>query len=56
MNWQAVQITTQPEAIEAVSDILLRAGADGVQIEDASEVQVIAYFADDEQPCVKSRS
>lgn len=49
MNWQAVQITTQPEAIEAVSDILLRAGADGVQIEDASEVQVIAYFADDEQ-------
>lgn len=49
MNWKAVQITTQPEAIEAVSDILLRAGADGVQIEDASEVQVIAYFADDEQ-------
>lgn len=49
MNWQAVQITTQPEAIEAVSDILLRAGAEGVQIEDTAEVQVIAYFADDEQ-------
>lgn len=49
MNWQAVQITTQPEAIEAVSDILLRVGAEGVQIEDTAEVQVIAYFADDEQ-------
>lgn len=49
MNWQAVQITTQPEAIEAVSDILLRAGAEGVQIEDTAEVQVITYFADDEQ-------
>lgn len=49
MNWQAVQITTQPEAIEVVSDILLRVGAEGVQIEDTAEVQVIAYFADDEQ-------
>lgn len=49
MNWQAVQITTQPEAIEAVSDILLRVGAEGVQIEDTAEVQVIAYFADDEK-------
>ncbi|WP_312040381.1 50S ribosomal protein L11 methyltransferase [Leuconostoc lactis] len=49
MNWQAVQITTQPEAIEAVSDILLRVGAEGVQIEDTAEVQVIAYFADDDQ-------
>ncbi|WP_312066405.1 50S ribosomal protein L11 methyltransferase, partial [Leuconostoc lactis] len=27
----------------------LRAGAEGVQIEDTAEVQVIAYFADDEQ-------
>lgn len=49
MNWQAVQITTQTQAIEAVSDILLSAGAEGVQIEDESVVQVIAYFEDNDQ-------
>lgn len=55
MNWQAVQITTQNQAIEAVSEILLSVGAQGVQIVDESDVQVIAYFeANDQFPATVS--
>jgi ribosomal protein L11 methyltransferase len=38
MSWQQVIVTTQTEAVEAVSNILMEAGAEGVQIEDAADV------------------
>ncbi|CAM3123505.1 50S ribosomal protein L11 methyltransferase [Leuconostoc rapi] len=47
MNWQALNVATKNEAIEAVSDILLRAGAEGVQVDDSDNVSVIAYYEDD---------
>lgn len=46
MNWQALQVTTTKLAIDAVSDILLRAGADGVQVSDSDDIFVIAYYED----------
>ena len=49
MNWQAVSVATKNEAIEAVADILLQAGAQGVQINDHDAISVTAYYPDDEQ-------
>ncbi|KRN76257.1 50S ribosomal protein L11 methyltransferase [Weissella minor] len=37
MSWQEVTVTTQNEAVEAVSNILIEAGAEGVQIDDAAD-------------------
>lgn len=37
MSWQEVTVTTQNEAVEAVSNILIEAGAEGVQIDDAED-------------------
>jgi len=47
MNWQSITITTQNNAIEAVSNILMSAGAEGVQIDDSDQIKVIAYYEDD---------
>jgi ribosomal protein L11 methyltransferase len=38
MSWQKVIVTTQTEAVEAISNILMEAGAEGIQIEDAADV------------------
>ena len=37
MEWQAIHVTTQSEAVEAVSDLLVTLGAEGVEIEDAAD-------------------
>lgn len=37
MNWQEVTVTTQSESVEAISNILMEAGAEGIQIEDAAD-------------------
>lgn len=39
MAWQEIIVDTQTEAVEAVSNILMEAGAEGIQIEDAADVQ-----------------
>ncbi|MDR3190453.1 MAG: 50S ribosomal protein L11 methyltransferase [Lactobacillaceae bacterium] len=38
MAWQEVLVDTQTEAVEAISNILMEAGAQGIQIEDANDV------------------
>ena len=38
MSWQEVIVETQTEAVEAVSNILMEAGAEGIQIEDAGDM------------------
>lgn len=38
MSWQQIIVETQSEAVEAVSNILMEAGAEGIQIEDAADV------------------
>ncbi|MGL5688266.1 MAG: 50S ribosomal protein L11 methyltransferase, partial [Weissella cibaria] len=38
MSWQEVIVETQSEAVEAVSNILMEAGAEGIQIDDAADV------------------
>lgn len=37
MVWQSLTVTTQNEAVEAVSNILMEAGASGLQIADAAD-------------------
>lgn len=37
MNWQEVTVTTQSESVEAISNLLMEAGAEGIQIEDAAD-------------------
>jgi len=37
MNWQEITVTTQSESVEAISNILMEAGAEGIQIEDAAD-------------------
>ncbi|GAK30626.1 50S ribosomal protein L11 [Weissella oryzae SG25] len=39
MSWQQINVTTQSEAVEAVSNILMEAGAQGIQIEDSADVE-----------------
>ncbi|EPD05888.1 ribosomal protein L11 methyltransferase [Lacticaseibacillus paracasei subsp. paracasei Lpp48] len=36
-DWTALTVTTTTEAIEAVSNILMEAGAVGIQIKDAAD-------------------
>lgn len=38
-DWTALTVTTTTEAIEAVSNILMEAGAVGIQIKDAADFQ-----------------
>lgn len=38
MGWHTIEVETQTEAVDAVSNILMEAGAEGVQIEDAADV------------------
>lgn len=38
MSWQQIIVETQSEAVEAVNNILMEAGAQGIQIEDAADV------------------
>jgi len=38
MSWQEIVVETQTEAVEAVSNILMEAGAEGIQIDDAADV------------------
>ncbi|MCT0948081.1 50S ribosomal protein L11 methyltransferase [Weissella confusa] len=38
MSWQEIIVETQTEAVEAVSNILMEAGAEGIQIDDAADV------------------
>ncbi|GMA68820.1 ribosomal protein L11 methyltransferase [Leuconostoc litchii] len=46
-NWQAVTVSTNVEAIEAVADILMTVGADGVAIiDDSFPAKVTAYYED----------
>lgn len=50
MKWQSISIETNYAAVEAVTEILLTAGADGVQIEESTTtLTVIAYYPQDEQ-------
>lgn len=44
MNWTEVKVQTESEAVEAVSNILMEAGASGVAIEDAADLA--AYSGD----------
>ncbi len=37
MSWSALQVATTTEAIEAVSNLLMEAGASGIQVEDATD-------------------
>ncbi|MBM7617800.1 ribosomal protein L11 methyltransferase [Weissella uvarum] len=37
MSWQAITVSTQNESVEAVSNILMEAGAEGIQIDDAAD-------------------
>ena len=39
MKWNEVKVTTESEAVEAVSNILMEAGASGVAIEDALDFE-----------------
>lgn len=39
MKWNEVKVETASEAVEAVANILMEAGASGVAIEDASDVE-----------------
>lgn len=39
MKWNEIKVTTESEAVEAVSNILMEAGAAGVAIEDSLDVQ-----------------
>ena len=48
MNWQGITIGTNNEAVEAIADILISAGADGVQIEEKAIVYVTAYYENNE--------
>lgn len=45
MNWTEIKVETTSEAVEAVSNILMEAGASGVAIEDAADIQ--NYIQDD---------
>ncbi|MGX6962343.1 50S ribosomal protein L11 methyltransferase [Vagococcus xieshaowenii] len=38
MNWTEVKVITETEAVEAISNILMEAGASGVAIEDAQDL------------------
>ncbi|MGX6980013.1 50S ribosomal protein L11 methyltransferase [Vagococcus elongatus] len=44
MNWTEIKVKTESEAVEAVSNILMEAGASGVAIEDAADLT--AYSED----------
>lgn len=39
MSWHTIAVESQTEAVEAVSNILMEAGAEGIQIEDAADVE-----------------
>lgn len=39
MSWHTIEVDTQTEAVDAVSNILMEAGAEGVQIEDSADVK-----------------
>ena len=39
MKWNEVKVETASEAVEAVANILMEAGASGVAIEDALDVE-----------------
>ena len=39
MKWNEVKIETASEAVEAIANILMEAGASGVAIEDALDVE-----------------
>ena len=49
MNWQAVRVDTNTEAVEFVCDLLISVGADGVQIDETNGISVIAYYEDNDQ-------
>ncbi|MEJ6400705.1 50S ribosomal protein L11 methyltransferase [Nicoliella lavandulae] len=45
MEWQELTVKTSNEAIEAIDNMLVEAGASGIQIDDTNDVVVInAYF------------
>ena len=39
MKWNEVKVETASEAVEAVANILMEAGASGVAIEDALDIE-----------------
>ena len=39
MKWNEVKVETESEAVEAVANILMEAGASGVAIEDSLDVE-----------------
>lgn len=49
MNWQAVSISTNRDAVEVVCDLFMSVGAEGVQIDETNGIAVIAYYEDDDQ-------
>ncbi|MGY3742217.1 50S ribosomal protein L11 methyltransferase [Leuconostoc inhae] len=49
MNWQAVRVDTNSEAVEVVCDLLISVGADGVQIDETNGISVIAYYENNDQ-------
>ena len=44
MEWTKVTVTTLNESVEAIANILTDAGAEGIQIEDETDVQISAFF------------
>ena len=41
MKWTEVKVETASEAVEAISNIMMEAGASGVAIEDALDIEAI---------------
>lgn len=41
MKWTEVKVETASEAVEAISNIMMEAGASGVAIEDALDLSLI---------------
>lgn len=39
MKWTEVKVETASEAVEAISNIMMEAGASGVAIEDALDIE-----------------
>ncbi|MEX0380803.1 50S ribosomal protein L11 methyltransferase [Leuconostoc sp. MS02] len=49
MNWQAVSISTNRDAVEVICDLFMSVGAEGVQIDETNGIAIIAYYEDDDQ-------
>ncbi|XZO07470.1 50S ribosomal protein L11 methyltransferase [Weissella paramesenteroides] len=53
MSWQKIIVETQTESIEAISNILMTHGAEGVEIDDSAELDY--YQPSDATVMVKRR-